>query len=128
MMRFPIFNLLRWKNFKWSIFSILKTQFWYPWKAKKNRKVFFLFSCGLLWHHRTSDAHKGGAKGAMVPLMVEKIKSFVTFTPNLISKSLKTHHFLNETLQFDFLGLKNTIFFKILPQEISGCAYGTGIV
>ena len=41
---------------------------------------------------------------------------FVAFTRNLICKSLKTHHFLNETSKIDFLGLKNTIFSQFRPR------------
>ena len=64
-------------------------------------------------------AHPRGAKQSIVPIKGEKIESYVTFTPNLIPKSLKTHYFLNENSKFKthppknaFLGLENTIFSK----------------
>ena len=44
--------------------------------------------------------HPRGAKGAVASLNGEKIESFVTFTLNLITKSLKTHNFLSETSPF----------------------------
>ena len=46
----------------------------------------------------------------------ENIESFVAITRNLIPKFLKNHHFLNETSNIDFVGLKNTIFSKFRPS------------
>ena len=45
---------------------------------------------------KVSGAPKGWQRG-LAPLKGEKIESFVAFTRNLIPKSLKPHHFLNET-------------------------------
>ena len=43
------------------------------------------------------------------PPQAEKIESFVTFTIHLATRSLKTRRVLDDTSQFDFLGLKNII-------------------
>ena len=62
-----------------------------------------------------SKSNSGGwVKGAIAPIKDEKIESFVTFTQKL--NSLKARHFLNETSQFDFLGLESTIFSKFRPR------------
>ena len=64
---------------------------------------------------RTQGRGSGGYSPP--PLLKDKkIKSFVAFTLNWTPKSLKTYHFHNETSQFNFLGLKNTIFSKFCPR------------
>ena len=64
---------------------------------------------------------RGAVLKGIYPLLFKnaKIESCVTFTPNLIPKSLKTHHFLNETSKFEtqlsknsFFRFKNAIFSK----------------
>ena len=55
---------------------------------------------------------------------MENLENFVPFTLNLIPKSMKIHHFLFETSQFDFLRLNNTFFFQNFVK-ISEWAYDT---
>ena len=69
------------------------------------------------WRGRGSNASEGGANKAVAfPLEGEKIEIFVAFTRNSIPKSLKTHLFLDETSEIDFLGLKNTVFSKFCSR------------
>ena len=72
-------------------------------------------SCARHWPFYQSTEDNKGAMGAITPIKCEKIEGCVIFTPNIIPKSLKTHHFLNETSKFKtqspknaFLRLKNT--------------------
>ena len=74
--------------------------------------------------------HPGGTKSAIHPPPFpkdEKIEGFVIFTSNLVHKLLKIHHLLNETSQFDFIGLKNTIFKKFCPRYVRNFTFSPSL-
>ena len=70
-------------------------------KVQKQAKIFLPIRVRSL---------KQWAKRAMLPLKDEKIGSFITFTLNLIPKSLTAHHVFNYSSKFEIQHSRKAVF------------------
>ena len=82
-----------------------KDNFEYFQRTRMKVEVFCLFQLFERSKKNLSDIQQRALEGAKRPIVLlkdRKIESFVTFTPDLIPKSPRTHHFLNAASQVYF--------------------------